>query len=84
MIRSNNLSCFSKQDVNSRYSDKLVTVRVTDTNDNVPEFVGVDPDTGWLDLSLLEGNYTGQTKIVGQIRAIDNDITSPNNQVREE
>ncbi|XP_053376534.1 neural-cadherin-like [Mercenaria mercenaria] len=68
-------------DVRNIYSDQRVTITVTDTNDNVPVFVGTSPETGFLDLSLLEGNYTNRKKEVGQIRAIDNDKNAPNNQI---
>ena len=72
---------FFLQDVSSTYFDERVTINVMDTNDNIPVFVGTNPETGFLDLSLLEGNYTQTKEEVGRIRAIDNDRSYPNNAV---
>ena len=58
-------------------------IQVTDTNDEYPRFLGLD-ENGWLNLNLLEGDYTNiqlPGKLVDTLNAVDEDGTSPNNQV---
>ena len=39
-------------------------------------------DSNWLEISLPEGDYTQRSEQIFQIRAVDDDKTSPNNVVR--
>ncbi|KAH3883540.1 hypothetical protein DPMN_007499 [Dreissena polymorpha] len=75
---------FLSQDIKSQRSTKKCTINVKDVNDVTPTFLGIDEESNFLELKLLEGDYTtrpdaGQT--VDTIRATDGDGTSPNNLV---
>ena len=53
-------------------------VRLRDKNDNIPRFVGRDPDSRYIG-AVQEGAALGTTVVF--VSAIDDDGTSPNNQV---
>lgn len=73
-------------DVNLAYADRVVTIEVEDANDIEPTFLGLDSGSGWLELTLKEGNYSGVAEPgerVAQIRATDLDRTAPFNRIQE-
>ncbi|KAH3883569.1 hypothetical protein DPMN_007529, partial [Dreissena polymorpha] len=69
-------------DVKNQRSSKKCTINVKDVNDVTPTFLGIDEESNFLELKLLEGDYTTRPnagQIVDTIRATDGDGTSPNN-----
>ena len=60
---------------------------VQDVNDEQPRFLSINPDNSFLELTLLEGDYSNQPgngKLIENIQAIDDDGTAPNNQVQKQ